>query len=252
MTLPKLISPHMTAPHGFYGRVGGVSAAPYDSLNTRLGSEDDALAVATNRQRIAQDLGAEHLLTARQVHGNVALLVDEPFADDDRPEADALVTTKPGIVVGVLTADCFPVLLDGGHVVGAAHAGWRGSLGGIIESTVALMEQQGVERSAIRAATGPALRRDYFEVRDDLIETVTSKYPDAERHFTRINNEQSLYDHHSFVMDRLIDAGIARENIHDTGGDTLAEQDRFFSYRGVLKAGHNHFGGNASAIALRG
>ena len=88
--------------------------------------------------------------------------------------------------------------------------------------------------------------------RDDLIETVTSKYPDAERHFTRINNEQSLYDHHSFVMDRLIDAGIARENIHDTGGDTLAEQDRFFSYRGVLKAGHNHFGGNASAIALRG
>lgn len=252
MTTPKLVSPQIKSPHGFFGRLGGASIAPYDSLNTRLGSDDDSAAVHRNRQIVAEELGSKQLLTARQVHGDVALLVEEPFADDHRPEADALVTTRPNTVIGVLTADCFPILFDAGHVVGAAHAGWRGSLGGIIESTVALMERQGADRCTIKAATGPALRRDSFEVREDLVAAVTSQFPEAERHFCWITQDQALYDHHGFVMDRLADAGIVREHVHDTGGDTLAEQHRFFSYRGVLKAGHRHFGGNASAICLPG
>jgi len=249
MIPPALVSPQIKNPHGFFGRAGGVSEPPFDSLNASLASGDDQDAVATNRGRIAEALNSTTLLTAKQVHGDIALVVDEPFSWDDRPEADALVTSTPGLAVGVLTADCVPLVFDGGNVVAAAHAGWRGSLAGIIESTVALMEQHGADRSTIVAATGPALRRDFFEVRQDLIDTVTSKYPEAEQYFAPLNANQWLYDHMGFVRDRLSDAGIDNDRVYDTGGDTLGEPERFFSYRGALQAGRKTFGHNASAIA---
>jgi YfiH family protein len=250
MNPPRQTSNLLGASHGFFGRAGGASKPPFDTLNAGLASGDDGHAVAENRRRITVAIGADTLLTARQVHSAKAYLVEEPFAYDDRPEADALVTTVPGLAVAVLTADCVPILLETEKVVAAVHAGWRGSLCGVIESAVALMEEQGAKRQAVRAVIGPSLRRESFEVRADLRDLVLASHPEAEAHFERFNDEQWLYDHTAFVQDRLMAAGLASENIDDVGGDTLAAKDRYFSYRAARRAGKERFGHNAAAIAL--
>ncbi|MEM1381786.1 MAG: peptidoglycan editing factor PgeF [Pseudomonadota bacterium] len=247
---PRRTSDRIHHPHGFFGRLGGVSEGPYAELNTSLSVGDHSAHVAENRQRVAHVLGAQRLLTARQVHSARAVLVETPFADENRPEADALVTRLPGIALGALAADCTPILLAGRDCIGAVHAGWRGSLGGVIASAVALMADQGAARDTLHAAIGPCLRRSHFEVRADLHTAVTAAFPDAARHFTPISEEQWLYDHTAFVKDRLIEAGIAPNHIDDIGGNTLGEQDQFFSYRGAQQAGLKQFGHNVSAIAL--
>lgn len=252
MTPPRLVSERIKAPHGFFGRGGGVSGPPFESLNASLASGDDPDTVMENRHRVTETLGASHLLTAKQTHSAEAVLIAEPFGFADRPSADALVTRTPGLAVGALAADCIPILMQVDDLVAAVHAGWRGSLGGVIEGAVALMEREGARRDRIRAAIGPCLRQESFEVRADLIDEVTSRYPEAAKHFTRISPDQSLYDHAAFARERLLAAGLLPEHIDDVGGDTLSETDRFFSYRGALRAGEKQFGHNVSAIVSPG
>lgn len=250
MKLPALVSTLIGVPHGFFGRAGGVSSAPFDTLNASLTSGDAEDAVEQNRDRVARALGAAQVLTARQVHSARAVLVSEPFAAAERPEADALVTRVPGLAIGALAADCVPVLIEGPGLVAAIHAGWRGSLAGIVGSTVELLAREGAARTDLRAAIGPCLRRGSFEVRADLVDRVVARHPDAERHFTGCAPGQWLYDHVAFIVDRLLEAGLPREGIDDVGGDTLSESQRFFSYRGAQRAGLRSFGHNISAIAL--
>lgn len=250
--IPRLTSELLSAPHGFFGREGGVSEGIFASLNGSFHSGDDHTPVTENRRRIACALGAEHVLTAKQTHSAKAIFVDAPFPIDQRPEADALVTGRTGVAVGVLAADCVPVLFEGGDLVGAVHAGWRGSLGGILESTTALMESEGIEREALRVAVGPHLRGTHFEVREDLLAEVTEKYPDAECFFEKKDASHWLYDHGGFVRERLIKAGISADRISDVGGNTLAEPKRFFSYRAARQSGQTQFGHNLSVILPRG
>ena len=247
---PRRTSVVLSASHGFFGREGGVSAPPFESLNGGLSSGDVIEDVLKNRQRIAAALGADHLVSVKQTHSSRAVLVTGPFPHDQRPEGDALVTTVPGLALGATAADCVPILFDGGEVVAATHAGWRGSLGGIVESTVLLMEQQGARRDQIKAAIGPHLRAPHFEVRQDLIDQVLEKHPEATQHFVRVNAEQHIFDHTSFVVDRLRDAGIAPEHIDDVGGNTLAAPEEFFSYRDACRRGVQQFGQNLSGICL--
>lgn len=249
MTPPHRRSPLLTRAHGFFGRQGGVSAGVFASLNASYASGDDEARVTENRRRIAAALPAAALLTARQTHSATALFVTEPFPHDERPEADALVTSVPGLAVGVLAADCVPVLLEADGLVAAIHAGWKGSLAGIIAATVELMTRHGAVPSTIHAAIGPHLRQPSFEVRDDLIALVTARHPDSARHFSPLPSGQSLYDHTAFVRERLVEAGIDPARIGDVGGDTLAEPERFFSYRAACRAGQQRFGHNLSAIA---
>lgn len=248
--IPHRKSALLAAPHGFFGREGGVSEGVYASLNASYASGDDGAAVSENRARIGETLGAAHVLTAKQVHSDRAVFIAAPFTQDERPEADALVTATPGLALGALAADCVPILMEASGLVAAVHAGWRGSLAGVIGSAVRLMTEHGAEPGEIRAAVGPCLRRESFEVRGDLVDAVLSAHPDAKRHFAPLDDERRLYDHVSFVPDRLLEAGIAPGHIDDVGGDTLAETDRFFSYRGARKAGQERFGHNLSAIAL--
>ena len=174
--------------HAFLTRQGGVSAGPFASLNLGQRSGDDPANIATNRQRAAALLGgtADRLVTARQVHSATCLAVTEPWAPDAPPEADALATDRPGLLLGVLTADCAPVLLADpeARVVGAAHAGWRGALSGIVEATVATMRRLGADPQRIRAAVGPCIARESYEVGPEFEQRFLAEDPDSARHFT--------------------------------------------------------------------
>ncbi|MEO1042750.1 MAG: polyphenol oxidase family protein [Pseudomonadota bacterium] len=251
MTTPSpQTSANLSSPHGFFGRQGGVSQGVFASLNGSFASGDRRENVEENRQRMASSMGADAITTAKQTHSATAVYVSEALSHDNPPHADALVTDVPGLAVAVLTADCVPLLMEAPGLVAAVHAGWRGSMRGIIEATAALMAQKGAERAAIQVAVGPCLRRDSFEVRGDLIADVTQAHPGADIFFQPISDTQSLYDHVGFVRERLRAAGILEQNINDVGGDTLADQQRYFSYRGARKAGSIVFGHNLSAIAL--
>ncbi|WP_199564545.1 peptidoglycan editing factor PgeF [Parvularcula marina] len=250
MSLPARTSPLLgQIPHGFYGRAGGVSEGIYAGLNAGPGSGDDPAAVAENRNRIRDHLGAEHLVTGYQTHSTIAAFLDEPPTEQVR--ADALVTATPGLAIGVLAADCVPVLFAGDCLIGAAHAGWRGSLDGILEATIALMAEKGAGADSLSAAIGPCLRAPAFEVGDDLIDEVTGKYPVAERFFSPGERPgKSIYDHVSFVRWRLTESGIDEARIGDTGGCTLTTPEDWFSYRASRANGDADYGRNISVIAL--
>ena len=237
-------------PHGFFGRQGGVSAPPYDTLNAGEGSGDDPDAVAENRTRIRCALGADALVTLHQVHSAEAVFVDGPD-QGERPRADALVTDRPGLALGVLAADCVPVLAAGGGLVGAAHAGWRGSLAGVLEALVALMAARGAAASGLRVAIGPHLR--HFEVGDDLIGAVTGEDAAADRFFVPAGAKaKSLFDHTAYCRWRLERAGVDPRRIDDVGGDAGNPRDGLFSYRASRKAGADDYGRNLSAVMLPG
>ena len=156
--------------HGFFTRHGGVSQGGYASLNCGLGSKDDPAAVRENRARVAASLSAQSLLTAHQVHSATAVIVESAWSTEERPRADAIVTATPGLALGVLTADCAPVLFADAEakVVGAAHAGWRGAIGGVLEATLAAMEQLGASKARIEAAVGPCIGQPAYEVGFDF------------------------------------------------------------------------------------
>ena len=232
-------------PHAFLGRVGGVSEGIYASLNVGLGTADDPRAVQENRRRALTAVPeADALVTVRQVHGRETAIVAFPHADDARPEADAIVTLTPGLAIGVLTADCAPVLLSDPYarIIGAAHAGWKGALGGIIESVVAAMEEFGAERHRIAAAIGPTIAMPSYEVGEDFIGRVPAAFlmPGRPGHL--------LFDLEGLVAHRLRAEGIG--TVQRLGLDTYADRHRFFSYRRATHANEPDYGRQLSLIAL--
>lgn len=250
MTVPVLTA-GLAAPHGFFTREGGVSTGPFATLNCSLSGRDHPDAVAENRARARAVLGAPALVGLFQVHGADVVVVDEPWGDDARPRADALVTRRRGIALGIVTADCAPVLLLDAEagVIGAAHAGWRGALAGVLGATVAVMERLGAARGRIAAAIGPAIRQPSYEVAADLRDAVLAADP-AHAHFL-VDGERAgrwRFDLPGFCAAALARAGVGR--VTDLGLDTYAEPGRFFSYRRATHERAGPIGHQLSAIAL--
>jgi len=239
--------------HGFFTRAGGVSGGLYASLNGGIGSNDSPAHVAENRARMAAALGvgADRLLTAYQIHSPNAVVAEAPWAPDARPRADAVVTRVPGLAVGVTTADCGPVLLADPRagVVGAAHAGWRGALAGVLEAAIAAMEGLGAARARMLAALGPMIRQRNYEVGADLVAQFRAADAGSARFFVPAPRAgRSLFDLAGYAADRLARAGIGR--IEDLGRCTYAEAETFFSYRRATHRGEADYGRHVSAIAL--
>lgn len=237
-------------PHGFLGRRGGVSQGVVAGLNVGLGAEDAGEAVAENRRRAVEAVRPDgRLVTVYQVHSPDAVIVGEPWSDDARPRADALVTDRPGLLLAVVTADCAPVLLADveAGVIGAAHAGWRGAHGGVLENTVTAMEQLGADRARIVAAVGPAIAQASYEVDTGFREAFE---PDDERFFAKGREGHWQFDLEGYVAHRLRRAGIAR--IDALGLDTYADGERFFSFRRATHRGEPNYGRQFSLIALPG
>lgn len=252
MTLDRITTPALDGvPHGFFGRAGGVSAGIVAGLNCGLGSGDDPALVRENRRRAADAiLPGGRLVGPYQVHGADAVTVIEPWDDSARPEADAVVTDRPGVVLGILTADCAPVLLADREagVVGAAHAGWKGALAGITDSTIVAMEGLGARRDRIAAAIGPAMGRASFEVGEDLIARFVADDAEMIRFFTDGPRGKSHFDLEAYVVHRLAEAGIGR--IAALGLDTYADEDRFYSYRRATHRREPDYGRQISMIAV--
>ncbi|NWG93476.1 MAG: peptidoglycan editing factor PgeF [Parvularculaceae bacterium] len=253
MTPPHLRSPLLEtagARHGFFGRAGGVSTGIFSSLNAGLGSSDAPASATENRRRCRDALGAARLLTLYQVHSADAVVVAEPW-DGQGPRADGMATRLQGVALGVLAADCMPFLFVDAEadVVGAAHAGWRGALAGVLEATVRAMVSIGARPERIKAAVGPAMRQANFEVGLDVLKAFVAKYPEAEQYFAPgASPEKRQLDLVGFGLERLEAAGVGA--IDDIGVCTVANPGDYFSYRIGRRAGEPDYGRNLSAIAL--
>ncbi|MDB5445418.1 MAG: hypothetical protein JWQ97_735 [Phenylobacterium sp.] len=251
--LPVLTSPRLDLPgvrHAFFTRKGGVSQGIYEGLNVGLGSRDDALAVRENRRRAAAHFGASEIVTAYQVHSAKALVADGPWAGE-APQADAVVSATTGVVCCALAADCAPVLLADAEagVVGAAHAGWKGALNGVVEATVARMEGLGARRERLAAAVGPCIGPDSYEVGLEFLERFKAKDPAYAAFFAPgASPEKRMFDLPGFVLDRLRTAGV--RECEWIGRDTCAETELFFSNRRAFKQGEPDYGRLLSAIVL--
>jgi YfiH family protein len=238
--------------HAFFTRDGGVSEGIYESLNGGLGSNDDPARVAENRRRMAEALGVapSHFLSVYQVHSPDVAIVSEPWRTEARPHADALVTRTPGLAIGITTADCGPVLFADpqARVIGAAHAGWKGALGGVIEATIAAMETLGARKAGIRAAIGPLIRQPSYEVGAEFVERFTATDSGNARYFIASSKaDHAMFDLAGFIRTRLERAGI--EAIDDVGLDTYADP-RFFSYRRTTHRAEPDYGRNIHALVL--
>ncbi|MBD8545618.1 peptidoglycan editing factor PgeF [Sphingomonas sp. CFBP 8760] len=236
-------------PHGFLGRRGGVSTGIHAGLNVGIGSDDEAQAVAENRRRaLAAVLPGGNLATLYQVHSATVVTLDT--VPGERPQADALVTNRPGLALGILTADCAPVLLvdAAAGVIGAAHAGWKGAVAGIAEATVAAMVASGARADRIAAAIGPCIARASYEVDDGFRDRVAAIDPANERFFADGRQGHHRFDLEAFVAARLAAAGVGR--IEALGLDTYADEDRFFSYRRSTHRGEPSYGRQIAIIGL--
>lgn len=244
---------HTSLSHGFFGREGGVSTGVYDSLNTGPGSNDVMEYVKENRARVAAAMGAEsmdHLISLFQIHSPNVVEISKPFTWGERPEGDAMVTTVPGVALCVLTADCTPVLfadVEAG-VIGAAHAGWKGALAGVIEATVKAMVDRGAERSRISAAVGPSLSQSSFEVGPDLKEPFLDKHDWSASCFKPGDGDRSYFDIWAFCEGVLLRCGIM--DISNVRQCTLDQPSRYFSNRYRVKHNLSDYGRNASVIML--
>jgi polyphenol oxidase len=238
-------------PHGFLGRRGGVSQGLCAGLNVGLGAEDDRAAVHENRRRaVAAVAPGAALVTVHQIHSPDAVHAAAPWPDDARPHADAIVTDRPGLALGIVTADCTPILLADRQagVIAAAHAGWKGALGGVVETTLALMERHGAERGRVAAAVGPVIARKSYEVDDGFLRRFAEAEPANERFFTPGRTGHHQFDLEAYVLARLAEAGVTRAEA--LGLDTYADPDRFFSYRRATHKGEPTYGRQLSLIAL--
>jgi len=238
-------------PHGFLGRRGGVSTGLHAGLNVGLGSDDDRAAVLANRD-LARDtvLPGAALVTLHQVHSPDVMTVTAPIPLDARPQGDALVTDRPGLLLGVLTADCVPVLLADRQagVVGAAHAGWKGALGGVTDATIAAMEALGADRARIAAAIGPCIGRASYEVSEAFADPFLSEDADNARFFGAGRPGHLMFDIAGYVAARLANAGIGRVDMLDE--DTCSQPGRFFSYRRSCLRGEPGYGRQISLIGV--
>lgn len=253
ITSSPLQAPGGRIGHGFFTRKGGSSTGIYASLNTGLGSGDDAATVHKNRQRVLEELDANgaFLATPHQTHSPDAICVEAAWQEGVRPRADAVVTAQPGIVLGILTADCGPVLFadDSAGVVGAAHAGWRGAFSGVLENTVLAMEKLGAARSNIRAALGPTISQANYEVGPEFVERAQTEDDGNARWFkSSLRDGHALFDLPGYICNRLRQAGVETDW---TGHCTYDHEDRFFSYRRTTHRGEPDYGRQISAIVLR-
>ena len=237
-------------PHGFLGRIGGVSDGVLAGLNTGWGSGDELDLIVENRRRAVDAvMPGARLVTVHQVHSaNVVEAGNWP--DDNRPSADALVADRPGTLLGILTADCAPILLADAEagVIGAAHAGWRGAVDGVAPSTIAAMEKLGARRDRIAAAVGPCIAQRNYEVDNAFAERLITAAPDNDRFFADGPAGKPHFDLESFVVASLGAAGITR--IEALGLDTYAAPERFFSYRRATHRAEQTYGRQLSLIAL--
>ena len=251
--LPVLTSPLLDVEgvrHAFFTRQGGVSAGIYQGLNVGLGSRDDPAAVRENRRRAAAHFGAGEIVTCYQVHSALAATADGPWPGE-APEADAVVSVTPGVVCGALAADCAPVLLADAEarVVAAAHAGWKGALTGVVEAAIARMETLGARRERLRAAVGPCIGPQSYEVGLEFLERFTAEDRAYAAFFAPTTApEKRMFDLPGFVLGRLRAAGV--EACEWIGRDTCAEADLFFSNRRAFKTGEPDYGRLLSAIML--
>lgn len=236
--------------HGFFTRKGGASSGVFAGLNCGTGSSDQTEIVAINRARVAEAMGVNHdaLAAVHQVHSADVVTLGGPSAD--RPRADAMVTTTPGVALSVLTADCQPVLFADpqARVIGAAHAGWRGALDGVLEATLDAMEAAGARRAQIRAVIGPTISQPAYEVGQEFLDAFLAEDRDNHRFFTHSPAGRYLFDLPSYGLHRLRSAGVGHAEW--TGHCTYRDSERFFSYRRTTHAGEADYGRLIAAIRL--
>ncbi|MEH6545727.1 MAG: peptidoglycan editing factor PgeF [Sneathiella sp.] len=240
--------------HGFFTREGGVSHGIYGSLNCGPGSKDRAEDVSENRARAMRELGIkpDKLRTIYQVHSADVVVIQDQQELREKPKADAMVTNVPGVALGILTADCVPILFadTSHHVIAAAHSGWKGALANIGKNTVEAMIQLGAHKSDITAAVGPAITQNSYEVGPEFPAPFLDVDPHAARYFTpSVNSGHHMFNLKEFVRDRLRETGIGRVDMLEN--DTCAEEDLFYSYRRMTKRGETDYGRQLSAIALK-
>jgi YfiH family protein len=239
-------------PHGFLGRRGGVSEGVVAGLNVGWGSGDDRGAISENRRRAVEAvLPGARLVTVHQIHSHYVVEAGE-WSEAERPHADALVTDRPGVLLGILTADCAPVLLADREagVVGAAHAGWRGALAGVSEATIAAMEKLGARRERIAAAVGPCIGASNYEVDDGFHGLIVGYVPENQRFFADGPAGKRHFDLAAYVAARLAAAGVGQ--VEELGLDTYAQPERFYSYRRATHCGEPAYGRQISLIGLPG
>jgi hypothetical protein len=252
----RLASPLLSAipglRHAFFTREGGVSGGLYDSLNGGIGSNDDPAHVAENRRRMAEAMAVtpSHFLGVHQIHSPDAVVATGPWQSPSRPRADAIVTRTEGLSIGVTAADCGPILLvdPSARVIGAAHAGWKGALTGIVESTVEAMEKLGAERAGIVAAIGPLIRQHSYEVGGEFVERFVEADAENAPFFLPAEREgHAMFDLAGYIRMRLENAGVLM--IDDIGVDTYSDE-RFYSYRRSVHRKEPDYGRHVHAIAL--
>lgn len=237
--------------HGFLGRTGGVSTGLFESLNVGLGSDDIKSSVDINRRRAVEAVSKDAaLVTLHQVHSADAVRVTYAFPEADRPRADAMVTDRPGLALGILTADCAPILLadKAAGVIGAAHAGWKGAMTGVAKSVVEAMEELGAQRSRIVAAIGPCIGRGSYEVDSDFRKRFEAIEPENEQYFRDGAPGHHYFDLEAYVAAWLAFAGV--DTVETLGIDTYANEERFFSYRRATHRDEPDYGRHISIIAL--
>ena len=239
--------------HAFFTRRGGVSDGVYASLNGGVGSRDAPEAVVVNRARMATAVAVapDQLAIPYQIHSPEALAINAPFPRDRRPSVDALVTATPGLGLGVTGADCGMILFADpeARVIGAAHAGWKGALTGVIEATVAAMETLGAAAARIRAALGPCIAQASYEVGPEFVAAFADGDRASRRFFIpSVNSGRAMFDLHGYIAERARRAGVGR--FEDLGLDTYADETRFFSYRRATHRREPDYGRLVAAIAL--
>jgi polyphenol oxidase len=253
MIISGVLDPDAGVHHAFFTRCGGVSEGLFGSLNCGFGSGDSPERVARNREIAMDRLGrpVKSLVTCRQIQSVAVVTVERPWRREEAPRADGLVTAVPGIALGVLAADCAPVLMHDpvAGVIGAAHGGWRGALGGIVEATIGQMVALGAECGRVRAAIGPCIGPDSYEVGPEFRETFLAHDPGNRRWFAPARREgHFLFDLAGYIAHRLAGSGVAAVDV--AGHDTVAEEDQFFSYRRACLRGERFYGRGLSAVVL--
>ena len=248
-----LTHPELTITHGFFTRKGGISCGLHASLNCGFGSDDDPGTIDQNRRRVAKFLtvSPDDLVTVHQIHSTNVVVVENIWPKTCPPQGDAMVTSRTGIALGILTADCIPVLLaDTTHgVIGAAHAGWKGALGGILEATVEAMEVQGARRKNITAVVGPCIAQASYEVGPEFRAVFVGQDPDHAVYFRPSTLDRHYqFDLAGFAMHRL--KRLALRRCSDLARDTYAEAELFFSYRRSCHRHEGDYGRQISAIAI--
>jgi len=237
--------------HAFFTREGGVSEGIYASLNGGIGSNDSAAHVSENRHRMSAALGAEHIITCYQIHSADVVVAGKAWSRENAARADGIVTRTKGLAVGASAADCGPLLFadSGAGIVAAAHAGWKGALGGIAEATVAKMEELGANRKNVVAAIGPLIRQQSYEVGPEFVARFKEADASYEGFFAPSAKEgHAMFDLAGLIRLRLEKAGVGQ--IDDLGLDTYTDEKRFFSYRRTTHRGEPDYGRQIAAIAL--